>query len=218
MRCFHIFEHLQLGDTWRAVCALMQLSQQLGESVGLQYLYNGKSIKHYVCDIPPEIDSTGEIVPVPKAAGAEFLDVVHMWLPSVPTKLKWAGPTATGRKLVCCFDGVSCAKRKLPSPEDVELFLRTVRKLGFEAYVINGKEPLHELVERMASSDLFVGVCSGPTQIAYSVGIPVVVSRQRQHGSTMDIWHGPKPVAVPRNLKFLTWQTSEHIGPLWKGK
>jgi hypothetical protein len=218
VRCFHTFEHLHLGDTWRSVCALMQLSQQLGEPVGFQYLYDGKSIEHYVRSIPPEIDSTGTIVPVPTAADAEFLDVVHRWLPSVPTKRKWGGRTPTRRRLTCHFDGVACAERKLPPPEDMELFLQTVRRLDFDVYVVNGKEPFHELIERMASSDLFVGVCSGPTQIAYSVGVPVVLCKQTQWDSTMSVWHGPKPLVVSKNLKHLTEQTDRHVGPLWYGK
>ena len=220
MKVYHVSWHTHLGDVWRAVSMLFMKSEQSGESVGFQYQYPwfsetvpACSIEHYVRAIIPEMDSPGTVVPVASSSDAIYMDT-NAWVPSVPTKLRWNGDPLTGRKLVCCFGGVAHAKRKLPPPGEADWFLDQVKKLGFDAYNINGTESLHDLVVRMAASDLFIGACSGPAQIAYSVGIPVCIMKYHQGSHLLDIWHGPKPMLIAHTLKELIRLAANGTGVL----
>jgi len=200
MNCFNLSGHIHLGDSWRGIGVAMRISQNLGEPVGMQYRYGSKSIEHYVRDIPLEMDAPGQVIPVESSPESTYIDVVSRWLIPIPTRITWRGPTASRKKIICCFDGQCNANLKLPPAGAKDEFLRVVERLGCETYSVNGKEPLHDLVERMASSDLFIGVCSGPTQIAYSVGVPVILVKERQPGNLVKIWHGSSPMALVDDL------------------
>ena len=224
MQCFHTGWSRTLGDTWRAIGMLFNMSEKLHEPVGLLYncpRYSSTlgpfSIEHYVRDIIPEIRSKGTVVPLAKCPKAVRVSVDD-YVPSVPTKLHWKGPTPEGNKIVCHFEGKTSAKLKCPLPDEVYRFQQEMRRMNFNVYLIRGGESIHELIERMADSDMYFGTCSGPAQIAYSVGIPVCIVKYKRYQSQLDIWHGPKPVAYVSTLTEMIELAKKGQGPLPKQK
>ncbi len=75
------------------------------------------------------------------------------------------------------FDGTSFGDLKAPSADDVELLVSSTR--GYKMVCLGKQFSVEENLALLAQSKCFIGVDSGIAQLAYSVGVPMFLMRNR---------------------------------------
>jgi hypothetical protein len=186
-----------LGDAWRITQWLLRKSEESGESalVSRHFPINRDGGPENIRELIPRaaalLDSTGTVQLVDHSGPTVPIDG-EIWGPLSPpymrlrdSRYRWDGGSAG---TICHqFDGVSCAGNKNPPPQDIPLVTQwpNMVRLGLPLTI---EESLAEL----ARCRLFVGVCSGISHLAHSVGCPMILIEYRQKIAP---WH-PDPQGV----------------------
>jgi hypothetical protein len=113
-----------------------------------------------------------------------------VWMsPYLPTVRRWK-PGPFGR--ICYqFEGISNAHLKQPPQADFERLVSFAP--GFQFVRLGKPASLIESVELMYKSDLFLGICSGFSHIAHSMGIPTFLI---QYQMPIAPWHHGKKYSL----------------------
>lgn len=162
-----------IGDAWLSIQFYLHLSESLGEKIFVHCAEAKLSILQAMVD---SLESTGNVQLTTQPA-TEKLNPADVWdwwnLPYLPTKQRWTFQDYH-RSIAVAFDGVSAADQKNLAPHEQEQVLRTLRQLLPKKQIITvGKElGLDRSIEVLCQSLLFVGVCSGMSHVAHSVGTP----------------------------------------------
>ena len=107
--------------------------------------------------------------------------------PYLPCVIRWRQPKT--RRIACQFDGRSSAHIKNMPEEDSRLF--TEWSKDKQRVDVGLPMTMRECAEAIASSDIFVGVCSGMSCLAISIGVPTFVL---EYGVVIDWWYDPNKV------------------------
>ena len=182
-RVFRYVSGRGLGDCWTLVQWLLRRSEETGRPARLSRHLGPQpdSPSHNVLELIPRIaallDSPGSIQIVdeegedPPVSGPSLWgkDVVYM-----STKRRWRWQ---GHHTICHqWDGRSGADAKNPSPEDVQ---RIHGVWGNRMFRLGLPLTIEEDVAFLARCALYVGVCSGVSHAAHSVGCPMILLQLR---------------------------------------
>lgn len=163
-----------LGDHWATVSYLITRSYILREEQQLSRYQHGVDFKERFQEIltllqGPERSSVS-LVDEP---GTHEPDGYDVWAaPAWPTKPRWSPPKAGNNQVCYQFDGVSSAESKNPPPQDMDRILEAIGQGGVR---LGNHQTLAQIVALLSESSLFVGVDSGMSHIAHSVGTPVII-------------------------------------------
>lgn len=190
-----------LGDHWATVNYLITRSFVLREEMLLSRWQHGVDCAARFSEIlsliaGPERSS----VVLVDEPGLHEPDGFDVWAaPSWPTKKTWNPSDYEKWKFVYQLDGVSSADIKNPTLEDEK---EIVRRLNFHGRSVRlGKEmSLEKIVEEMATAELFVGVDSGMSHVAHSVGVPMILV---EYGLPIVTTHRGKPFKHVRGTEEL---------------
>lgn len=191
------------GDVLRSVQYACWAQETYGVRVSLYTRWHGIRNVDYsetplsdkdrlIREILPLLDTTARIELVRERPAKDYFSLCGVYpfrVPLVPTRKRWVGwGRRRFRRIAWQFDGASKAGKKNPPPGDEKRLLSfapgcTFMRLGKHLSV-------GACVEAAATSDLFVGVDSGMTQLCYAVGVPVFLIRYRQDEDILDVWHG----------------------------
>jgi len=123
--------------------------------------------------------------------GAEYL----------PTRIRWQDHTHAPCTLAYQLDGVSSAHLKNPSEKDILDFTAWAQVQGLTLIPIGKPSTIRECALAIATAESFVGVCSGMSVLALSVGAPVQVV---EYGLKAEYWYGPnQPTYAPDLAAFM---------------
>lgn len=164
---------LHFGDRWSFVQYVLRQSEMTSQAVHFNTKYPGFDYDGEVLELASHLDSTGTLVPTSSRAYVRPSIGTTFRSPTVFTKRKWSGED---RGLVCYqFDGRYLANLKNLSPdEETEVFER-LAGLGYRVENLGGMRPLGKIIELLSRAAFFVGVSSGISHVAISVGLPVHV-------------------------------------------
>lgn len=164
--------HFNLGDHWATVNYLITRSYILREEQQLSRFQHGVDYGARFVEMLALIDGPerSSVVLVDEP-GTHEPDGFDVWAsPAWPTKPRWS---LLGNHQVCYqFDGVSSAESKNPSPQDLD---RILEAIGTDGIRLGNHQTLTDIVALLSKSSLFVGVDSGMSHIAHSVGVPVLI-------------------------------------------
>jgi hypothetical protein len=157
-----------LGDTWSCCSYILQREYK----PRLNPCTMGRDYRGLVGLISSLLDTRNGFEYVegePKYVPSHFSCYQHDY---VPTKSKWSG--GGSGKICYQFDGRSEGEDKNLSKEE-EGELLDIWGRGYGVENLGGMRNLGEVVELMSGSELFVGIPSGMSHVAHSVGIPTVI-------------------------------------------
>lgn len=203
------------GDMWR-ICSQACRASRLGFKVSINPVSRMSSGVSPVWpkNRQPNVDHTkfckeilslldgGGAVTVSKSSLPNCHVEVNAYVDPWPTKSRWVGGAA---RICYQFDGFGDADIKCPPAVDVKAFLKKCDKLGLEVQNLGGMRPIPESIKLVLTSQLFVGIDSGLTQLAYSTGIPVDLV---MYGTRRCAWRNWHQLCPRRQLHSL-----EHWGP-----
>ena len=161
----------QLGDVWAAVNYAILNNCDLS-----RYVHRTHVIEKKIIEVQ-QLLKGGESIKIRNNVAKSCFNDGFLWkTPYVDTKIQWQKKNY-GR--ICYqFDGRTFGKVKNLSKDDENLFFSQ----NYNAERLGGNHSLEECVEIAATSDVFVGVCSGMSHLRHSVGIPVyLVGHKRLH-------------------------------------
>ena len=166
----------QLGDVWAAVNTAILNNYNLSRYAIHEKRY--KDISRKIKEVKNLLEGGDEVQIVdnlPKLKN-KFRNESLWKTPYVDTKIKWVR-RSYGR-MCYQFDGKTASYIKNLSRNDESLFFAQ----GFDVIRLGSQFSLKECVQIAATSDLFVGVCSGMSHVCHSVGVPVyLVGHPRLH-------------------------------------
>ena len=160
-----------LGDLWATCNWLLRRSEAQQVPIYLSRWQDGAiDIKPLLDEILSLVESTGYVRVVDEPPTQCIDDRYAVWsLPYCPTRQRWT-PGPYGR-IAIQLDGRSYAKEKNP-PDDERALLESPWMPGSTITKIGLPLTLEQSVEVLAHSDVFLGVCSGMSHVAHSVGTP----------------------------------------------
>ncbi len=162
-----------LGDHWATVSLCRFRGRQSGEPLRLATRSHGRDFSQRLHEIDDLLDDSDCGPRFIDAEPTHHFDGYHIWAcPVVPTKTRWRNDPRS-RAVVYQFDGESAAESKNPPDTEREKLLAWLRNVGFETVQLGKHLSLAECVEEAANAALFVGVDSGMSHVAHSVGVPV---------------------------------------------
>ena len=209
MRIMHaprIFKYVSgraLGDVWTLTQWLARRSEETGQPAVLSRQLGPQPDGHdNVLDLIPRclalLDTTGTIEFTDEEGVDPPITGPSLWGPRVvymPTRNRWL--PWPGMSLAYQFDGRSGSDAKNPSAVEAERILHAwpVDNIGTCPPVRIGLPmTVEEEIAALAGSRLFIGVCSGISHLAHSVGVPMILIRYRLR---FERWHpdptGPCP-------------------------
>jgi hypothetical protein len=130
--------------------------------------------------IVAELDSPGSIDHTYDPPTASF-DGYDIWqCPRLPTRQRWQQQHP--HPLVAVhWDGRSSAEDKNPPPGDAQRIELEIRRLwpGLQLVTLTGQLSIRQTVDMLANSAIFVGIDSGFSHVAHSVGLPTFLVEYR---------------------------------------
>ena len=163
-----------LGDHWMTVNHLITRSYVLREEQRLSRWQHGR-------DFGPRFNEIIDLLQAPERSRVVVVDEpgkqepggFDVWTgPAWPTKRRWDMLAHRHGPICYQFDGIS-SPEKNPSAADLE---HIVRCFGTGRSVCLGAaQSLDTIVRLLSMARLFVGVDSGMSHIAHSVGVPVII-------------------------------------------
>ncbi|NIJ52328.1 glycosyltransferase family 9 protein [Dyadobacter arcticus] len=110
--------------------------------------------------------------------------------PYLPTRVTWRQQQCRKRIVYhlspSTFGPTSC------QPGEAELLVEKLTYLKFEAIRLGDHMSLEENIKIAASSDFFIGIDSGVSHLCHSVGIPIVLIRNRLTSNYLKVTHAKK--------------------------
>jgi hypothetical protein len=196
------------GDAWAAANYFLRKSVETGEPTMVA------ALDPRIRMILPYLDSNGSIVEVNDAPDLLIFshptltaeergypgpvpETVFPWAVVFaeryfPTKhFQWKKP---GTRKVCyqLVPRYSTSNKVCP-PGHIEKLLAALERTGFGTKAIGLPLTLNEIIEVCATSDFFVGVCSGMSHVCHSVGTPVHLIRNGYSNDTIRRCHSGNP-------------------------
>ncbi len=179
------------GDIWATLHFLLRKSEAQKQPMFVSR-WAGET------DMKPRMAEMLSVVRVPQGVSVSISDArptdkLHMniWdTRYMPTQTTWSpgGDIATYQ-----FDGRSSADTKNPSPEEVCKFLTWAAGRKLTLVPLGVHFSVAECVRLLARSKFFIGVCSGMSHLAHSVGAPTYLL---EYDMKVAWWHGPNPITV----------------------
>lgn len=161
-----------LGDQWATINLLMNRARQTGRT---SYLHSPANLRQLHTQILGALSGYTWGCEVELTADAPTVELsgYDVWAADyIPTIQQWDNKKSH-RHAVYHFDGLSSASDKNPSAVDHELLLNYLGRSGFIPVAWSPSFSVEEMVKVLADSAFFVGVDSGPSHVAHSVGLPV---------------------------------------------
>ena len=201
-----------LGDRWATFNLLMALARQRNSPVLLHSTGHRARLNAEIID---SLAEPGWIVATDRPA-THHLSGYDVWAaPSAPTRHRWHPSAPHG--LVCChFDGISSATDKNPNAHEHAILMCALRASGFEVAILNRHQPIAEVIAIMCASAFFVGVDSGFSHIAHSVGLPTFLLEFELpiitcHRGKSFIQCGSRHEGRYAVEEFLRWKLPTHV-------
>lgn len=198
-RIFRYVSGRALGDIWTLTQWLLRRSEETGQPAILSRQLGPQPDGHDdVFELIPRIaallDSTGTIQFTDEPGEDPPIAGPSLWGPRVvymPVKKLWRWKDGWSTA-VFQLDGRSGADAKNPSAEDAYRLIEAAR--GSDTMLIGLPMHLEASVYWLSRCRFFVGVCSGMSHVAHSVGCPTILIRYRLQ---FERWHpdpkGPNP-------------------------
>ncbi|HEX7378940.1 MAG TPA: hypothetical protein VF278_17600 [Pirellulales bacterium] len=169
-----------LGDAWGTLNRCLEIALELSEPVGISRWWQYAGVRHDVTaklrEFMPLLPLEGKVV-----ATAEMADQPHfdygeaLQSHRFPTNPIWR-PSYS--RVVCHqFDSRSQAHLATPTADQLRRFHDRLREREFEPVDLGHDRPLADCVPQLAACHAYVGLCSGMSQVAISVGAPLHVVR-----------------------------------------
>ena len=158
-----------IGDMWAAINYAARQSEQLGTT---EYISDENNQRQNLEEIMSclELPVTCRVATSP-ASPTDNIRGKSWEAKYYPTKTKWNGPSS---KIICFqFDGRSYASKKNPPDSDIALIEKFAAQQNYTLLKVGKPLSIQQSINIMADSCLFVGVCSGMSHVAHSVGLPV---------------------------------------------
>lgn len=159
------------GDRWAAVNYILQQGQTNYFSVQCPQALQARRILRAL-----RTDSVLLPSPLPPNARPAICEAFSR--PWLQTRVAWS-PQVDPRLVTFQFDGRSFADRKNLTPQEEQFLQIILLNLGYRLENVGGMRPLRNIIRLLARSTFFVGVCSGVSHIARSVGTPSFVISNR---------------------------------------
>jgi hypothetical protein len=197
--------HMRLGDTIKAIAMVIEYIQRTCDFVVINPVApNG--------DISGRISELLELLDIPDPVRKKIIiDRSHQtgdapdmatWIPSMDTKRRWKEPKSL--KVAYQIDGQFGADKKNPPSADADLLLAFFREAGIPLVRIGKRISLHDCVEELAGSSMFIGVDSGMAQLSYCVGTPTYIVQYGMDDFYINSWHKNKAQRIyPTIREFL---------------
>ncbi len=169
----YAYDRTHLGDQWATINRMLLASNNTHYVCRASCLIDGVDYSKRMLEIIDLLDHKGQIElvkePATRTLGQPCILTAE---PYLPTKQRWAGGKGMG---VCYqFDGLKAAEGNKNPPPDELIELETWCS-EHDGVRLGNHLTLAQCVDIMANSSLFVGVCSGMSHIAHSVGIPTFI-------------------------------------------
>jgi hypothetical protein len=156
------------GDRWVTIGCLLKRSERWKRPI----LINPYPNDEFFHAIINQFDTTGTLVVTPEPPSIFLSYCVSFSGPYCNTIRKWDG--RSGNKIAYQFDGRSKASFKNCTSIEKMQILDAANELGYQAIDVGGIElSLEEKIDVMAGCDFFVGISSGMSVVAISIGMPV---------------------------------------------
>lgn len=210
------------GDCWAAASYLLTISTQVGKPTRVAQLDDR------IRQILPHLDSAGSLVEVPEGIDiliassfdAEHFSDINNYYPK--RVLEWAVPLGvqycmTTKRWECNASGKVCCQlypRRLGDTScangHVKLFMEALHSRGYRVIEIGAEIGLAQSIEEASTSEYFVGVDSGMSHVAHSVGLPVHIIRNRLPRHHLYTTHRGKRYSSYRDIPDFLDRTGMH--------
>ncbi len=176
-----------LGDCWCIINYFINLAIEMDEVVYLcTYYRKGDAVKR--------VDKLKKILPLFKhddmieLTEEEITESKIHWTlghkyPFISTKITWKPNNS--KKICYQFDAKSKTAARFPSEDVKEEILSYARSVGYELVKLGHELTLEECIRALSESEFFLGLDSGFSTVAASVGIPVFFT---QNNRSIEIW------------------------------
>jgi hypothetical protein len=196
----HVYGKVKIhfGNLWAFASMLIIKSRE----EGVVYVTNKMKRKSLVLEMLSHFDTTGSnIVWVDEgySGGQRKYGVRNHRRPFAKTKVQWKeGPY----KRICYqlntkSNNPRFTSKKMPQ-EEIDKLLTHLSK-SYELVEVGLPYTIGESINIMATSDAFIGICSGMSQVAHSVGVPTYLYWWKQLGRC----HRKKKYKAFKNLEEL---------------
>lgn len=165
-----------LGDVWAFVNYCLMTGQVNVSTIA----DNGESIRSKLLEISSLFDSNHKLILHDKiCTHYDVVDEFACWqMPYIKTKIRWSGVESktvstqlTGGRLH--------ADLKNLSPEFNSKILSEIKLGGYDHIELGINYTLEECVSIIAGSRFFIGIDSGMSHVAHSVGVPMVLVKNK---------------------------------------
>lgn len=191
-----------LGDIWAATCFAIRQAEKTGR-VG--DLWASPRQVPAVEEVISLLDTTVRIN-IHSSPNTNYLRPI-VWTEAfacqyVPTKIKWKNEKS---KIICYqFDPGSRADSKKCDPRALCLLWRMADQLNYRMVDVGHHCPIPSAIHLLSIAEAFIGVPSGLSHIALSVGTPVHILLNHMSGdSLLGTAYKDKPVVMYRDAKAL---------------
>ncbi len=166
-----------LGDHWMTVNYLITRSYILREEQLLSRYQHGKDYGPRFAEMLSLINGPerSSVVLVDEP-GQQEPDGFDVWTgPAWPTHKRWNARCHKTGYICYQFDGISSAECKNPPEQDLDNILRDIYRSRLSGHMLGMGSTLENVVEHLSVASVFVGVDSGMSHLAHSVGCPVII-------------------------------------------
>lgn len=158
-----------LGDRWASLNLLLRKAETERSILYVSDADRGRLHEEILTALNAPI---ARLRSVPES-GNTSLDGFNVWAAEFyPTITQWVKPGHSA-KVAVHFDGVSSAADKNPSSVERAAIIDHLSNLGYEPVFLGPHQTIAEAVDVLATAAFFVGVDSGFSHVAHSVGVPM---------------------------------------------
>lgn len=166
---YHTSNEVGFGDRWATVSLLLKNSERTKKI----QLISKKNWHVDIAEIKSCLNSQGDFKWVSEP-GNHYLSHAKLYMsPYCPTQATWA---PNDSKTICYqLDGRYKWLDKNLTTHETDLLFNHLHWLGYKIVDLGSMRPMKEIIQIMTSSCAFIGVPSGVSHIACSVGIPAYI-------------------------------------------
>jgi len=189
------------GDIWASTSWLLRKSEELNEVVRVKAEF--PHFRDWMAFISPIFDSVGRLKFVDRGIAVRPR-YANIFKGLMPVKKRWE---PRPKKVVYQLDGRHNAHLKNLSSDQTRFLLSSLRRMGYSNFNVGNMTPIRQVVRHMSEAAFFVGVPSGMSVVALSVGLPVYIvlnKMPRWHVNWIYKGYNAKIFQLPRYLiKYL---------------
>lgn len=194
-----------LGDAWTSINYFLRASECQQEPMEISTIVEGIDFKELIISIMELLDApNSQLILTNKEPDwkPKFYETYFSKL--YPTKIRWSGNS----NIICYqFDARCNADLKSCTKQEVGAIQAHLESLQFRVVDVGHFTPLAKIVDYLASSALYVGLDSGVTWVAASVGVPIALIMNDMRGNAINSMFDRKVVFYHRTSDFI-----EHEG------